>query len=116
MIPDEKVIDGKLAFVVEDGFPVTKYHSLVVPKRHFSSFFEITTEELIEMNELIKRRKEEILKLDSTVSGFNVGINIGEAAGQSIFHLHVHLIPRRFGDIDNPKGGVRGIIPEKRNY
>ncbi|HSQ97347.1 MAG TPA: HIT domain-containing protein, partial [Rickettsiales bacterium] len=66
----EKIIDGKLAFVIEDGFPVTKYHSLVIPKRHFASFFEITNEELLEINELIKIRKDEILKLDPTVAGF----------------------------------------------
>ena len=116
IIPNRKIMDGKLAFVLEDGFPVTKYHSLIVPKRHFSNFFDIRDDELIEIKKLIKQRKDEILKLDPSVSGFNIGINIGEAAGQSIFHLHVHLIPRRFGDINNPKGGVRGVIPEKRGY
>ena len=116
LINEEKLIDGKLAYVINDGHPVTKYHSLIVPKRHFPSFFDITNEELLEMNELIKARKDEILKLDPTVSGFNLGINIGESAGQTVFHLHIHLIPRRIGDIENPRGGVRGIIPEKRSY
>jgi ATP adenylyltransferase len=116
-IPEKKIVlENKLAFVLEDGFPVTPYHSLVIPKRHFENFFEITNEELLAINELLKAKKEQILDLDKSVGGFNIGINIGEAAGQSIFHLHVHLIPRRVGDIDNPKGGVRGVIPEKRSY
>ena len=113
---EDKIIDGKLAFVIEDSSPVTKHHSLIIPKRHFESFFDITNEELLEINELLKARKEQIKTLDSTVEGFNIGINIGEIAGQSIFHLHVHLIPRRAGDLKNPKGGVRGVIPGKRNY
>ena len=116
-IENQKIlIDGKLTLVIEDDFPVTNFHSLIIPKRHFSSFFEITNEELLEINNLIKIRKEEILKKDSTVNGFNVGINIGKSAGQSIFHLHVHLIPRRVGDIANPKGGVRAVIPNKQIY
>ncbi|HSQ98209.1 MAG TPA: HIT family protein, partial [Rickettsiales bacterium] len=83
LINEEKILDGKLAYIIADGNPVTKYHSLIIPKRHFDSFFEITNEELLEINELIKIRKDEILKLDPTVAGFNVGINIGEFAGQS---------------------------------
>lgn len=116
LINEERVLDGKLAFVINDGHPVTQYHSLIVPKRHFASFFEITNEELLEINELIKIRKDQILKSDPTVVGFNIGINIGEAAGQTVFHLHVHLIPRRIGDVENPRGGVRGVIPEKQKY
>jgi ATP adenylyltransferase len=117
LIPGKKIVsENELAFVLEDGFPVTQYHSLIIPKRHFANFFDVTNEELLAINELLKTRKEQILDLDKTVSGFNVGINIGESAGQSIFHLHVHLIPRRVGDIDKPKGGVRGVIPEKRSY
>jgi diadenosine tetraphosphate (Ap4A) HIT family hydrolase len=107
---------GKYVFVINDGYPVTKHHSLVITKRHVSSYFDITDEELLEINKFINIRKKQILKEDSTVKGFNVGVNIGKAAGQSIFHVHVHLIPRRFGDLENPKGGVRGVIPEKRNY
>lgn len=113
---ENKIISGDLAFVVEDSSPVTKHHSLIIPKRHFSSFFEITNKELLEINKLIKARKKQIEEKDPTVEGFNVGINIGKAAGQSVFHLHVHLIPRRVGDLENPKGGVRGVIPEKQNY
>lgn len=111
-----KILSGDLAFVIEDSHPVTKYHSLIIPNRHFESFFDITDKELLEINQLIKTRTTQILAKDQSVEGFNIGINIGNIAGQSIFHLHVHLIPRRSGDIQNPRGGVRGIIPEKRNY
>lgn len=112
----KKIIDGDLIFVLEDDSPVTKHHSLIIPKRHFSSFFDITNDELLEINKLLKVQKNLILEKDPSVEGFNVGINIESAAGQSVFHLHVHLIPRRHGDIKNPKGGVRGVIPNKRNY
>lgn len=113
---EEKLINAKLSFVILDGFPVTKDHSLIILKRHVANFFDITNEELLELNDLLKLRKEQILAEDDEVEGFNVGINIGLAAGQSIFHIHIHLIPRRFGDVENPKGGVRGVIPSKRNY
>ncbi|MBU1007562.1 HIT family protein [Candidatus Dependentiae bacterium] len=113
---ESKIISSNLAFVIEDSSPVTKLHSLIIPNRHFASFFDITNEELVEINSLIRQRKDQILAEDPTVEGFNIGINIGETAGQSVFHLHVHLIPRRAGDLENPKGGIRGVIPEKRNY
>ena len=112
----EKIIDGKLAFVLADLFPVTEYHSLIIPKRHFSNYFEIKREELLEMHYLLKLRKKQILAEDETVSGFNIGINVGHDAGQSIFHLHIHLIPRRAGDVKNPSGGIHGVIPNKKNY
>ena len=114
--PEQQISESKLAFTKADDSPVTKYHSIIIPKRHFASFFDITDEELLEINNLIKLRKDEILKLDETVTGFNIGMNIGESAGQSILHVHIHLIPRRLGDLKNPKGGVRGVIPEKRCY
>lgn len=111
-----KILDGKTAFVFLDNFPVTQSHSLIITKRHFASFFDATLEELFEINYLLKIRQEQILQADKTVEGFNVGINIGLVAGQSIPHLHVHLIPRRFGDVENPRGGVRGVIPDKKDY
>lgn len=111
-----KILSSNLAYVIADSSPVTKLHSLIIPNRHFESFFDVTDEELLEINRLIKQRKEAILSQDPTVKGFNIGINVGKVAGQSIFHLHVHLIPRRAGDLENPKGGVRGVIPERRNY
>lgn len=113
---DEIAIDGKLAFVFADNFPVTIGHSLIIPKRHFESFFDINDEELLEINSLIKLRKKQLLNQDKTIEGFNIGTNIGIAGGQSIFHVHIHLIPRRSGDVENPKGGIRGIIPNKKEY
>ncbi|MBU4269301.1 HIT family protein [Candidatus Dependentiae bacterium] len=108
--------ESKLAYSIRDKFPVTTGHSLIITKRHVESFFDLTNNEILEINELLKKIKEEILQEDKTVTGFNVGVNIGLSAGQSVFHVHVHLIPRRLGDIENPKGGVRGIIPNKRDY
>jgi len=105
-----------LVFSTLDGYPVTKGHTLVIPKRHFLDYFDSTKEEREAIFELLEKQKYKLLKEDPTIQGFNVGINIGEMAGQSIFHLHVHLFPRRKGDIENPRGGVRGIIPSKRNY
>jgi len=110
------IVDSKLAFAIYDAFPVSCYHCLIIPKRHVESFFELIDEELLEINGLLKQCKIKILAQDNTVLGFNVGINVGEAAGQSIFHVHVHLIPRRAGDVKNPRGGVRGVIADKQNY
>jgi diadenosine tetraphosphate (Ap4A) HIT family hydrolase len=115
--PQKRVlIDGKLAYAFIDDYPVTDHHCLVIAKRHFGSFFDVTDEELREIFSLLRQCKDEIIKKDPTVEGFNIGINDGKVSGQSIFHLHIHLIPRRSGDIENPRGGIRGIFPEKRNY
>jgi len=114
--PEKKIVDGQLAFVIEDDFPVTEFHSLIIPKRHVVSYFDLSEQELLEINKLLKERKEQILAKDESVTGFNVGVNVGADAGQSIFHVHVHLIPRRKGDVAEPCGGVRGVIPHKRNY
>ena len=108
--------ESPLAYSKKDKYPVTQEHTLIITKRHVDNFFDLTNDEILEINELLKKRKEEILQKDKTVTGFNIGVNIGESAGQSVFHVHIHLIPRRLGDIENPKGGVRGVIPDKRNY
>ena len=110
------VFDNKFAFVSFDSYPVSKYHSLIVPKRHILDYFELTNEELLACNDLIKKIKKKIQNEDKTVDGFNIGTNSGVAAGQSIMHCHIHLIPRRKGDVDNPQGGVRGVIPSKQHY
>ena len=102
--------------VIRDLFPVANLHTLIIPKRHVASYFDLTDDELREAHHLLNVQRQEILKPDSTVSGFNIGINVGSDAGQTVFHCHVHLIPRRKGDVDNPRGGVRGVIPEKRVY
>ena len=110
------VFDNEFAFASFDSYPVSKYHSLIVPKRHILDYFELTNDELLACNDLIKKIKKKIQKEDKTVDGFNIGTNSGVVAGQSIMHCHLHLIPRRKGDVDNPQGGVRGVIPSKQHY
>ena len=110
------VFDNEFAFASFDSYPVSKYHSLIVPKRHILDYFELTNDELLACNDLIKKIKKKIQNEDKTVDGFNIGTNSGLAAGQSIMHCHIHLIPRRKGDVDNPQGGVRGVIPSKQHY
>ena len=110
------VFDNEFAFASFDSYPVSKYHSLIVPKRHILDYFELSNDELLACNDLIKKIKKKIQNEDKTVDGFNIGTNSGVAAGQSIMHCHIHLIPRRKGDVDNPQGGVRGVIPSKQHY
>jgi diadenosine tetraphosphate (Ap4A) HIT family hydrolase len=105
-----------LAYASYDSYPVSDKHCLIIPKRHIKSYFDLSNEELIACNELIKIVKEEILFKDKTVKGFNLGSNIEKTAGQSIMHCHIHLIPRREGDVENPQGGVRSVIPKKQHY
>ena len=116
-IPSERIIDeNELAYVIEDGFPVTQSHSLVIPKRHTSSYFDLNKSELEACHQLLERTKSKILNDKNSVTGFNIGINIGKDAGQTIFHCHIHLIPRRTGDVKSPQGGVRGVIASKQSY
>jgi|TARA_B100001540_G_scaffold2388_1_gene2277 diadenosine tetraphosphate (Ap4A) HIT family hydrolase len=110
------IFDNEFAFASFDSYPVSKYHSLIVPKRHILDYFELTNDELLACNDLIKKIKKKIQNEDKTVDGFNIGTNSGVVAGQSIMHCHIHLIPRRKGDVDNPQGGVRGVIPSKQHY
>ena len=110
------IFDNEFAFASFDSYPVSKYHSLIVPKRHILDYFELTNDELLACNDLIKKIKKKIQNKDKTVDGFNIGTNSGVVAGQSIMHCHIHLIPRRKGDVDNPQGGVRGVIPSKQHY
>ena len=113
---DELLFENNLAYASTDSYPVSKLHSLVVPKRCIKSFFELNDQEIIACNDLIKKLQKKILSEDKTVKGFNIGTNSGEAAGQSIFHCHIHVIPRREGDVKNPQGGVRSVIPSKQHY
>ena len=113
---DLAIAQNDLAIVLRDTFPVTPLHTLVIPKRHVSGLFDLGTSEMKACNDLLLWAKDAIREEDASVAGFNVGINIGEAAGQTIFHCHIHLIPRRRGDVENPRGGVRHIIPGKGNY
>jgi diadenosine tetraphosphate (Ap4A) HIT family hydrolase len=116
-VSKERIIaENDLAFAIRDGSPVTELHTLIIPRRHVSDYFDLTKEELLACNELLRIVKEEILARDESVKGFNVGANSGLVAGQSIFHCHIHLIPRREGDVPNPKGGIRHVIPGKGAY
>lgn len=111
----EAICENKLARAFFDKFPVSEGHVLITPKRHASNFFEATPEELAAINELIFRVKE-ILDERYKPDGYNIGVNVNYAAGQTIFHLHVHIIPRHKGDIEDPKGGIRNIKPNLVDY
>ena len=108
--------ENTLAYASYDTYPVSEFHCLIIPKRHVKDYFELTNDEVIACNDLIKKIKEEILLKDTSVKGFNIGSNIGKISGQSVLHCHVHLIPRREGDVENPQGGVRSVIPSKQHY
>ena len=108
--------ENDLAYASYDTYPVSEFHCLIIPKRHVIDYFELTDEELVACNDLIKVIKEEILIKDKNVKAFNIGTNAGKIAGQSIMHCHIHLIPRREGDVKNPQGGVRSVIPQKQHY
>jgi diadenosine tetraphosphate (Ap4A) HIT family hydrolase len=105
--------DYAIAFL--DGFPVTPGHSLIVPKRHIVSFFEATVEERAALFDLADEMRQLLLSKHSP-DGFNIGVNDGAAAGQTVMHLHIHLIPRYAGDTEDPRGGVRWIMPKKAPY
>ena len=110
------VDENELAYSSYDTYPVSNLHCLIIPKRHVKDYFELSNDEVIACNKLIKKIKEEILLKDPLVKGFNIGTNIGKVAGQSVLHCHIHLIPRREGDVENPQGGVRSVIPSKQHY
>ena len=116
-IKAEKAIE-KLGTVAafNDGFPVTEGHLLILPLRHAADGFSMTEQEIRDSESLIRILAEKIRTNDPSVTGFNIGMNIGESAGQTVFHVHIHLIPRRDGDCDNPRGGIRGVIDGKRGY
>ena len=114
---EKEIIYSNEYFVAtRDSYPVTPLHTLIIPKRHFASFFEMNDDEQAAVFSILKQQRDEIMALDPSVTSFNVGTNDGVDAGQSIYHLHIHLFPRRLGDIENPRGGVRGIIPAKQKY
>ena len=107
---------NELAFALWDEYPVARGHTLILPRRHVEDFFDLTAMEIVAMEEMIRFHRKRLLEEDMTIQGFNVGVNIGKAAGQTIFHSHIHLIPRREGDTPDPSGGVRGVIPDKMHY
>ena len=113
---DQVLVSTSTAAVIRDGFPVTEGHSIAIPHRHVESVFDLTEEELQDPGELSSDVRRRLLDSDDTIEGFNIGVNDGTVAGQTVPHCHVHIIPRRAGDVDNPRGGVRHVIPSKGNY
>ena len=110
------IAENELCFAIRDAFPVTEHHTLVIPKRHISDYFDLHQPERNAIEEMLHAQRQSILDQDNTVKGFNVGINAGASAGQTVFHVHIHLIPRRDDDVVDPRGGVRGVIPSKQRY
>ncbi len=115
-LPKSRVVEcNELAIWIYDAYPVSPGHSLIIPKRHIGSYFEISVEERMAMHTLLDRAKETLTQM-LVPHGFNIGINDGPIAGQTVLHLHMHLIPRFEGDVADPRGGIRWIIPEKAKY
>jgi len=115
-LPTSRILsEDSLTLVIRDGFPVSPGHSLIIPKRHTVSFFDLSDDERTSLFRLLAEAKA-ALDAEFKPDGYNIGINDGVAAGQTIFHLHVHLIPRYRGDTSDPRGGVRWIFPDKANY
>lgn len=115
-LASERIIaENELCLAIRDGFPVSEGHTLIIPKRHVADYFDLTSDEIAAMQAMMKESK---CQLDNTLhpDGYNVGVNVNAAAGQTVFHVHMHLIPRYIGDVENPKGGVRGVIPRKQKY
>ena len=114
--PKHLVAEDELCYAAKDSFPVTEFHMLIIPKRHVANYFDLNSFEVSAMHAMLVEMRKTIEMKDDSVTGFNIGVNAGKDAGQSIFHVHVHLIPRRKGDVENPRGGVRGVIPYKQKY
>ena len=111
----EKVIENELAFAHYDSYPVNPGHCLIIPRRHVAEYFDATDEEKAAIWSLVDEMKL-IIDRDFKPDGYNVGVNIGKAGGQSVPHIHIHMIPRYEGDMEDPRGGVRGVIPHKQKY
>ena len=106
---------NELAFSARDTYAVSPGHTLVIPRRHVANFFDLTPEEVAACMELINEEKK-LIDEEFHPDGYNIGVNVGPAAGQSIFHVHIHMIPRYKGDVENPQGGVRHVIAAKAHY
>jgi diadenosine tetraphosphate (Ap4A) HIT family hydrolase len=114
--PNREIIaQNDLALAFFDVFPVNPGHALIIPKRHVADYFDLTEDEVAAMQALLREVKA-IVEKRFNPDGYNIGVNVNAAAGQSVFHVHMHLIPRYKGDVENPKGGVRGVIPSKQKY
>ena len=112
----EVLDENELCLTLQDNYPVSEGHCLIVPRRHVRDYFDMNPAEIDAANRLMHRARERLQADDPGVTGFNIGTNAGKSAGQSVFHAHIHFIPRRDGDQDNPQGGVRKIFPEKAKY
>ncbi|EEB78416.1 putative histidine triad domain protein [marine gamma proteobacterium HTCC2148] len=110
------IASNELAYAIRDGFPVTEGHTLIIPKRHTENYFGLSEDEVLACDALIRELRDDLRERDPSIAGFNIGMNAGEVAGQTIFHCHIHLIPRREGDVQEPRGGVRHLIPGKGSY
>ena len=110
-----RVAENELAFAIADGFPVSPGHTLIVPKKHIATVFELPADQYAACFDLV-RTVQGALQEKHKPDGFNIGVNCGEVAGQTVMHAHVHLIPRYAGDVPNPRGGIRHVIPGKGNY
>lgn len=113
--PNGVLLENDLAYVIEDANPVNPGHLLVIPRSHNADFFLITEAERVAVLKLLDEAKHH-LDRQHAPAGYNIGVNVGEAAGQTIPHVHMHLIPRYRGDMPNPRGGVRGVIPSRQSY
>ncbi len=115
-LPTDRIIsESDYTLTIRDGFPVSKGHTLIIPKRHVRSFFELKAIEKAAVLQALDEAKE-ALDREFSPDGYNIGINDGEAAGQTVMHLHVHLIPRYKGDTKDPRGGIRYVFPGKAKY
>ena len=115
-LPQARIVDAiEYGVVIRDGFPISPGHTLVIPKRHIGSFFDLNADEREDLLTLLERAKV-VIDAEFKPDGYNIGINDGPAAGQTVPHLHIHLIPRYETDLPDPRGGVRWIIPEKADY
>ena len=113
---ERKIACNSLAFAIRDSFPVTPGHTLIIPFRHVEDYLGMTPEERRSSDELLQSLTGSMRREDQTIEVFNIGMNCGATAGQTIFHCHIHLIPRRRGDVENPRGGIRHLIPGKGYY
>ena len=114
-LPPSRILrESGTCVVIHDGFPVTPLHTLIIPKCHSETYFDLSAQVRKDVELHLEEERKNILTSDSTFTAFNIGMNCGMDAGQTVMHCHIHLIPRRRGDIDDPTGGVRGVIPDKR--
>lgn len=113
--PHRVLAESELAVAYADGFPVSPGHTVVIPRRHVATLFEATSAEQVALLEMLARAKD-VVERHHQPDGYNIGINQGQAGGQSVPHLHIHLIPRYRGDKEDPRGGIRWILPDKAKY